>query len=226
MRILAVDTTEEDLTVLHSQLRGHADTLIPTTERALAAACSAAEPEVDVVAIARKEWRATDTDLCARVSAARATWPGRAGEVPILALSGPCEGRQRALALQAGADDFLSIPFEHEELVARVSALGRRSPPRSARAGAFVVDFRRREILVNDRPVGLTPNEYDLIVALIEQVGEVVSRKELASRIDRAGTGQRSNVVDVHMSRIRRKLGASASRLEAVRGRGYRLRAH
>jgi two-component system OmpR family response regulator len=215
VRILVVDASEGDMTTLRAQLEAHGDTVIGASEEGVDDASSTPDLEPDLVVIVRDAWTTADTELCRRLSA-------RGRVTPILALSAACDGRQRALALRAGADDFLSMPFEHEEFVARASALARRVASRYARAGAFLVDFRRRKVFVGSHPVTLTPHEYDLFVALVERIGEVVSREELADRIDQAGG--KSNVVDVHMSRIRAKLGANASRLEAVRGRGYRLR--
>jgi DNA-binding response OmpR family regulator len=142
-----------------------------------------------------------------------------------LGLAGPCLFEVRAAALRA-ADEFLSIPFEVEELVARALALVRRpsSGPGQARAGGFGIDFGRRTVQVDGRNLPLTLREFDVVSALIERPGEVVSRQELAARIGSVAA-RGSNIVDVHVSRIREKLGARASAIETVRGIGYRFRA-
>jgi DNA-binding response OmpR family regulator len=86
------------------------------------------------------------------------------------------------------------------------------------------VDFARRQILVERLPVQLTLREYDLLAKLIERAGEVVARRELTGLTAAASIDGESNAVDVHISRIRDKLGPHGSRIETVRGVGYRLR--
>jgi DNA-binding response OmpR family regulator len=171
--------------------------------------------DMDLVVVARDTWNDDDTALCGGMHAARLA-------VPVLAISGPCDTRLRAAALRAGADDFLVVPFEVEELVARAFALVRRaaSSSRHARSGVFSVDFARHQISIEGVSLPLTLREYDLLAKLIERAGEVVTRSELSSLSASAGT----NVVDVHMSHIRDKLGKHAAHIETVRGIGYRLR--
>jgi DNA-binding response OmpR family regulator len=172
----------------------------------------------ELVVIARDAWREEDTELCGRLYGARMG-------VPILAVSGPCALEERAGALRAGADEFLSMPFEAEELVVRAFALVRRasSGPRHSRVGAFLVDFGRRQVFAEGKSIPLTLREYDVLSTLIERAGEVVTRQELAERTS-STAARDSNIVDVHVSRIREKLGARASSIETVRGIGYRFR--
>jgi DNA-binding response OmpR family regulator len=171
-----------------------------------------------LIVIARDAWKDDDTELCKRL------YGERLG-VPLLCVAGPSSMMDRAAALRGGADEFLSIPFEAEELVVRAHALVRRasSGPRSARAGPFLVDLGRRQISVDGRIIALTLREFDVLSALIERTGEVVSRQELAARIA-STAGRESNIVDVHVSRIREKLGEHAGSIETVRGTGYRFR--
>jgi DNA-binding response OmpR family regulator len=173
----------------------------------------------DLLVVARDTWNDDDTELCGGVHAARLS-------VPVLAVSGPCDTRLRAAALRAGADDFLAVPFEVDELVARALALVRRatSSSRHARAGVFSVDFARHQISIEGVSLQLTLREYDLLTRLIERAGEVVTRRELSNVTAFAGAESESNVVDVHMSHIRDKLGKHAAHIETVRGIGYRLR--
>jgi DNA-binding response OmpR family regulator len=173
---------------------------------------------VDLFVVARREWTDNDTELCRRVHTAHAT-------IPLLAVSGPCDTPCKTAALRAGADEFLSIPFELDELAARTFTLVRRaaSGSRQRRAGAFTVDFARRQVLVAGRALTLTLREFDLLALLIERYGEVVTRRELAGSPS-PNEDPESNVVDVHMSRIREKLGKLGAQIETVRGAGYRLR--
>jgi DNA-binding response OmpR family regulator len=205
-----------ELTAIPSDLEAEGHTVITISEGDVDAE-RMTTPAPDVFLLLRAPWGPSDTDLAARISAS-----GRA--LPIVAVSGPCEGRQRALAIHAGVDDFVVTPLRQGELATRVTALARTATSRYMRAEGFLVDFPRRRVFIDGRHVVLTPREYDLFVALAERVGEIVARTDLADRIDRSGTGRRSNVVDVHMSRIRAKLGSNAPLLQAVRGKGYRLR--
>jgi DNA-binding response OmpR family regulator len=180
---------------------------------------AAAWRDSELVVLVRDSWREEDTELCRRLHQVLV-------RAPLLALSGPCETSHRSAALRAGADDFLSMPFEVEELVARSLALVRRasSGSRYARIGPFAVDLARRQVVLRDRQLGLTLREYDLLSRLIERAGEVVTRRELESQATPSAGSTDSNVIDVHMSRIREKLGADAGYIETVRGLGYRLR--
>jgi DNA-binding response OmpR family regulator len=181
-------------------------------------AVAAARPNIGLVIVARGRWQESDTQLCARISAMKLA-------APLLCVSGPCAPSDRASALKAGADDFLSVPFDIEELAARAIALVRRasSAPGQVRAGAFVVDIGRRQVLVDGQSIPLTLHEFDILAMLIEHQGETVTRSDLAARAS-SSAGPDSNVVDVHVSRIREKLGDRAGALQTVRGVGYRLR--
>jgi DNA-binding response OmpR family regulator len=172
----------------------------------------------ELIVIALDDWREEDAELCSRLRAS-------ALSIPLLGLSGLCALGERARALQAGADEFLSIPFEVEELVVRATALVRRASlgSRRSQTGAFLVDFGRRQVFVEGRSILLTLHEYDVLATLIERAGQVVTRQELAARAA-SMAARDSNVVDVHVSRIREKLGAYASTVETVRGLGYRFR--
>jgi two-component system OmpR family response regulator len=179
----------------------------------------AAQSNAELVVIARSTWEEKDTALCSSLYGARLG-------APILAVSGPCAPDLRAACLRAGADEFISVPFDIEELVARAFALVRRaaSGRRLVRAGPFLLDLARRQVFVDGNRVALTLSEFDILAALMERPGEVVPRKELAARTGSVA-GRASNIVDVHVSRIRDALGRRAPSVETVRGLGYRFRA-
>jgi DNA-binding response OmpR family regulator len=173
--------------------------------------------ETHLIVVARSSWIEDDTRLCGKVDDARTG-------VPLLAISGPTPPALRTAALRAGADEFMSIPFEVEELSARAFALLRLSTRGGVlRAGPFVVDPVSRRILVGSDRVVLTLSEYDVFVALIASAGNVVTRRTLATRVGSTASLD-SNIVDVLVSRIRDKLGAHAAVVETVRGVGYRFR--
>jgi DNA-binding response OmpR family regulator len=143
---------------------------------------------------------------------------------PILMLTARGELRERVLGLDAGADDYLVKPFEVEELVARVRALLRRTTGfKELRVGPLEIDRVAHTVRVAGRPVELTAREYALLVDLAYHADKVVSRGELLARVWGTQFDTGSNLVEVHVSRLRDKLGSHADLIETVRGAGYRL---
>ncbi|GIH15855.1 response regulator transcription factor [Rugosimonospora africana] len=139
----------------------------------------------------------------------------------------------KLVGLAVGADDYLTKPFSHRELVARVKAMLRR--PRHAdraddddalRVGPLRVDRAAREIHLGDRSITLTPREFDLIATLAANPRLVLSRRQLIDAVWGTGWGGDERMVDVHIRNLRRKLGddaASPRFVRTVRGAGYRI---
>jgi two-component system OmpR family response regulator len=116
-------------------------------------------------------------------------------------------------------------PFEVDELIARVKALLRRtSGPLQFTFGPLVIDREQRRVLVAEQPIDLTTREFNLLLHLAHHAGQVATRSELLAEVWSTHFDPESNVVEVHMSRLREKLGAAADLIETVRGKGYRLR--
>ncbi len=146
-------------------------------------------------------------------------------DVPILMLTARDAVQERVLGLDAGADDYLVKPFEIEELVARIHALVRRSTGHAElQLGPLHVHRGERRALLDGKPLELTAREYSLLLHLASRADRVVTRSELLSGVWSLRFDPESNVVEVHMSRLRDKLGKHAWMIETVRGRGYRLR--
>ncbi len=146
--------------------------------------------------------------------------------LPILMLTARGELRERVLGLQTGADDYLIKPFDVEELVARVQALLRRaSGPQRLELGALVLDRVARTATLEGRPIDLTVREFNLLATLAQQAGQAVTRTVLLQQVWSTSFDPESNLVEVHVSRLRNKLGQHAWMIDTVRGRGYRLRA-
>ena len=145
---------------------------------------------------------------------------------PILMLTARGEVRERVLGLETGADDFLVKPFEVEELVARIRALVRRSTGfANLGVGALELDRVGREVKLVGKALALTTREYSLLLDFVHHAEKVVSRTELLARVWGTSFDPGSNLVEVHVSRLRDKLGEHAWMIETVRGAGYRLTA-
>jgi DNA-binding response OmpR family regulator len=147
--------------------------------------------------------------------------------IPILMLTARDQVRERVLALDAGADDYLVKPFELEELIARIHALLRRANGHARiQLGPLDIDRAERRVRLDRDLLELTTKEFALLLHLAHHVDRVVTRSDLLSQVWSITFDPDSNVVEVHVSRLRDKLGDHAWMIETVRGRGYRLRTH
>jgi DNA-binding response OmpR family regulator len=149
---------------------------------------------------------------------------------PTLILTGRRTKADIVRGLDVGADDYLTKPFDLDELKARVRALVRRSgPPRSEHVvlGGVLLDRRRRHASVDGQQLRMTPKEFALLEHLMTRAEEVVSRTELLEKVWDFHFDPGSNVVDVHVARLRAKLRLTNARvrLETVRGVGFVLAA-
>jgi DNA-binding response OmpR family regulator len=150
----------------------------------------------------------------------------RRGErLPTIILTARSGVDDTVTGLEGGADDYVTKPFRFEELLARVRARLRDSAdaePTMLRAGDVVLDLRARRATVGDRCVELTAREFALAETLLRHPGQVLSREQLLSHVWGYDFDPGSNVVDVYIRYLRRKLGDDV--IETVRGMGYRLR--
>lgn len=151
-----------------------------------------------------------------------------ASTMPILFLTAADAVEDRLAGFSAGADDYLIKPFSMAELLARVQALLRRSGRLSSatwQVGDLVVDDGARSVIRGGVQLELTRTEYDLLAMLMQNVGKVLSKTQLLTQVW-GFDAYDANLVEVHMSALRRKLEAEGSRLiHTVRGAGYVLRA-
>ena len=148
---------------------------------------------------------------------------------PVLLLTALDAVPDRVAGLDLGADDYMVKPFAFPELVARLRAVVRRgAPPRPAvlQVGELVLDPAGREVSLAGAPVHLTPREFALLECLMRSPGRVFSKAELIERVWDFTFDADSNVVEVHLGSLRRKIDQPSGRhaLETVRGFGYRLR--
>jgi two-component system phosphate regulon response regulator PhoB len=152
-------------------------------------------------------------------------------DVPILMLTARRDEVDRIRGLSLGADDYLTKPFSPQELVLRVGAILRRvsaSPARSSDLltfGPVRIDRAAHRVSVDGNAVELTPTEYKLLLMLAERRGRVQARTHLLETVWEAAPDIQTRTVDMHVQRLRAKLGAAGELIETVRGFGYRLRA-
>jgi two-component system phosphate regulon response regulator PhoB len=152
-------------------------------------------------------------------------------DVGVILLTARREEADRIRGLSLGADDYLVKPFAPQELVLRVAAVLRRLGGPAVASGAklvsgpLTIDRAAHRVLVNGRAVELTATEYKLLVTLAERRGRVQTRAQLLETVWEAHPDIQTRTVDMHMQRLRTKLGPAAGMLETVRGFGYRFRA-
>lgn len=151
-----------------------------------------------------RDWRDAGVSVPALILTARSRWP------------------DKAAGFAAGADDYVTKPFEPLEIVMRVQALIRRSRGTAnpvITIGGASLDLNRGRLVVNGEPISLTPQEYKLVAYLFLAHDRVVSRSELSEHIYERDRDPDSNVIDVLIGRVRKRIGVDL--IETVRGRGF-----
>lgn len=148
--------------------------------------------------------------------------------VPVIMLTARGDEADRVVGLELGADDYVAKPFSPRELLARLRAVLRRAAPDSVAdklsAAGITVDTAAREAWVDGKSVELTGLEIDLLTALLRRAGRVVPRTTLLELAGRGDVAVGDRAVDVHISRLRKKIGDEKStRIKTVRGVGYVL---
>jgi two-component system phosphate regulon response regulator PhoB len=149
--------------------------------------------------------------------------------VPVLMLTALRDDEDRIRGLSLGVDDYVTKPFNPEELVLRVAAILRRvgaqaGMPEVITAGPITLNLLSQRVTVGGHAVDLTRTEYRLLLLLAQQQGRVLDRAQLLEDVWAAVPDMQTRTVDVHVQRLRSKLGAVGEMIETVRGLGYRLR--
>lgn len=147
---------------------------------------------------------------------------------PVLILTARDRWQDKVEGLKTGADDYLTKPFHVEELVARINALVRRSAGWSSpviESGSIRLDTAAQEVRLADKPVELTGFEYKVLEYLMLHAGEVISKTDLTEHLYSQDFERDSNVIEVFIGRLRRKLDPDGNHnpIQTLRGRGYRF---
>jgi two-component system phosphate regulon response regulator PhoB len=145
--------------------------------------------------------------------------------IPIVMLTAKAAEIDRVLGLELGADDYVTKPFSPRELVLRIKRLLRAEPEKAAvfMHEDLCLDAERHQVTVKGKPVELTATEFKLLTILAQRRGRVQSREQLLQDVWEYDSLIDTRTVDVHMRRLREKLGPAAKYLDTVRGVGYRF---
>jgi DNA-binding response OmpR family regulator len=164
-------------------------------------------------------------EVCKRIRA----MPGAVARLPLLMLTAKGDPMDRIVGLEIGADDYLPKPFEPRELLARIRAVLRRhgsteAPNQTMQFGSLLIDRDARTVTVSDQPCELTSYQFDLLVALAERSGRVLTRDQIMEAVRGRELDAFDRSIDVHMGRIRAAIEQgpkTPKRILTVRGVGY-----
>jgi two-component system, OmpR family, phosphate regulon response regulator PhoB len=224
-RILVVDD-EPDITALVAYHLAKAGHRVSTAANGPDALKAAREERPDIVILDLMLPGVSGYDVLAELRRRDET-----REVGVILLTSRREEPDRIRGLSLGADDYLTKPFSPQELSLRVTALLRRlgSPAVSAgstlSAGPIAIDRSAHRVTIDGHELILTATEYKLLLTLIERRGRVQTRPQLLETVWEAQPDIQTRTVDMHVQRLRSKLGDAGKLIETVRGFGYRFRA-
>ena len=223
-RILVVDD-EPDITALVAYHLAKAGHRVSTAANGSDALKAAREERPDIVILDLMLPGVSGYDVLAELRRRDDT-----REVGVILLTSRREEADRIRGLSLGADDYLSKPFSPQELSLRVNALLRRlgAPAVSAgstlSAGPITIDRSAHRVMLDGRELTLTATEYKLLLTLVERRGRVQTRPQLLETVWEAQPDIQTRTVDMHVQRLRSKLGETGKLIETVRGFGYRFR--
>ncbi len=155
-------------------------------------------------------------------------WRDAGRDLPVLILTARSDWQDKVEGLESGADDYVTKPFHLPEVTARVNALQRRAAGRSAKQGDYGrihIDFSAREVALDGTPLTLTSYEFNTLEYLANHPGQVISKTELTEHLYDQDFDRDSNVIEVFIGRLRKKLDPDGSLqpIRTVRGAGYRF---
>jgi two-component system KDP operon response regulator KdpE len=218
--VLVVDDEQQILRALRTSLRGagYEVETAGSVESALAAA-GMRPPEAVILDLVLPD--GTGTDVARELR--------RWSSAPIIVLSAVGEEREKVAALDAGADDYVEKPVGIDELLARLRAVLRRTTPSGEpviAVGELVIDLQKRLVTMAGKPVHLTPHQFDLLRVFALNEGKLLTHRMLLQEVWGPGYGSESNLLQVNVSQLRRKIEPDRARpryLLTEPGAGYRL---
>ena len=220
MRILLVEDERSAARMIGKGLREHGHAVDIVGDGAIAVRQGTAMP-YDMIVLDLLLPEKTGLEVCRELRASGSV-------VPVLMLTARDAVGDRVAGLDAGADDYLTKPFHFDELLARIRALARRPAvgllPERIECGRLTLDARTQQAFVDGDAIDFTAREYALLEYLVRHEGAVVSRQEIAERVWDNRYDPTTNVIDVYVQRLRRKIDREAeSFIRTRRGAGYQL---
>ena len=224
-RVLVVEDEADVANLVKHTLERGGDAQVEVAGTAAGALDLVAKAPPDLVVLDLNLPGLDGTEVCRLLRARPAT-----ATMPIIMLTARTEESDRVLGLDLGADDYITKPFSPRELAARVRAVLRRrssTPLTSAmsmyRGAHLVADFDAVAVTVDGEPIRLTRREFELLRCLVENRNRVLSRDRLLARVWGYDQSIETRSVDVHVGRLRSKLGSAGPQIETVVGLGYRF---
>lgn len=222
-RVLVVDD-EPDITALVAYHLAKAGFRVSTAATGLDALRAVREESPSMIVLDRMLPGMSGDEVLATLRNDQSTH-----EIPVLMLTARREEADRVRGLALGADDYLTKPFSTQELVLRVGAILRRARVAAISSdvvtvGPLVIDRAHHRVTIAGRHIELTATEFKLLLTLAMRRGRVQSRAQLLEDVWEAAPDVQTRTVDMHVQRLRAKLGAEVELIETIRGFGYRLR--
>ena len=223
-RILVVDD-EPDITALVAYHLARAGYLVTTAASGSEAIRAAKEARPDLVILDLMLPGISGCDILAELRSREET-----RDVGVILLTARREEADRIRGLSLGADDYLTKPYSPQELILRVAAVLRRLQAPAVAAGSAItagplsIDRAAHRVILDGKELSLTVTEYKLLLTLVERRGRVQTRPQLLETVWEAQPDIQTRTVDMHIQRLRTKLGDAGRLVETVRGFGYRFR--
>jgi DNA-binding response OmpR family regulator len=220
--LLLVDDDPEILTLLQAKLKNEPFEIFTAAEGETALNIVRTE-KPDLVVLDINLPGLSGLEICRTLKSEKST-----REIPIIMLSARSDEIDRVLGLEFGADDYVTKPFNSQELILRIHNILKRvyregEVTEGFTQGDLTVDFLKHEVTVKGEPIQLTLTEFKLLSSLLETVGQVKTREYLLEHIWDHGDGVFSRTIDTHIQRLRTKLKEAGHHIETVRGVGYRF---
>jgi DNA-binding response OmpR family regulator len=224
-RILVVDDEIDLAQLIKHALERSRDAVVEIVTSGDAALASVRATPPDLVILDLNLPVVDGSDVCRRIRSQPST-----ASLPVIMLTARTAESDRVSGLDLGADDYITKPFSLRELAARVRAVLRRRSAEATASGVSLyrgrhlnADFDAVQVTVDHLPVRLTRREFDLLRCLVENRHRVLSRDRLLERVWGYTASIETRAVDVHVGRLRSKLGVAGSQIETVVGLGYRF---